>query len=187
MPGSGSDLDDDIQIVRGRTPDQYRESQAFVQHVQETMRERGYGDFQVTHTGHSLGAALADLHATGNGQRAITFDNPGTQEMLRGLGRPYNPDDLISYQSNPNVVNQANTQAGHSVRVGLNDEVNMLPRVGAGAAVGTLLGGPLGGVVGAGVGGIVGAAQKTLHDHSIDSIVDALDPGSGFPRRTVSD
>lgn len=150
----GSDIDDDAMIAMGKAPDQYRESQPFVQRVLAEMKATGRGDYQVTHTGHSLGGALADLHAANRGQQAITFDNPGTREILQDLRQGYDKTKHISYQSHPNLVNQTNTPAGFSIDIKLNTESK-----------------------------IWGVIPDLLHDHSIDNMVSAIDPTTGRPYR----
>jgi hypothetical protein len=150
----GSDLDDDAMIAIGKAPDQYGESQPFVQRVLAEMKATGRGDYQVTHTGHSLGGVLADLHAANQGQQAITFDNPGTREILQDLRQGYDKTKHISYQSHPNLVNQTNTPAGFSIDIKLNNESKIL-----------------------------GIIPDLLHDHSIDNVVSAIDPTTGRPYR----
>lgn len=150
----GSDFDDDAMIAIGRAPDQYAESRPFVQSVQTQMEASGRADYLVTHTGHSLGGALADLHAAGAGQRAITFDNPGTQEILAHLRRSYDKTQHITYQSHPNLVNQTNTQAGYSISIKLNTDSK-----------------------------VFGVLPDLLHDHSLDNMVYAMDPRTGRPYR----
>lgn len=150
----GSDLDDDVMIGLHQTPDQYAESQSFVQSILVQMKASGRDGYQVTHTGHSLGGALADLHAASDGHRAITFDNPGTQEVLEHMGRSYNKTQHLSYQSHPNLVNQTNTQAGYSIDIKLNTESKLF-----------------------------GIVPDLLHDHSIDNMIYAIDATTGRPYR----
>lgn len=150
----GSDLDDNAQIAVGDVPDQYYESQRFVQSVQQQMAQEGYGGYRVIHTGHSLGAALADLHAATQNQQAITFDNPGSKEALESIGQSYTPHDHLSYQSHPNLINRANTQVGQTRHIRLQTESDE-----------------------------IGIFRDTLHDHSIDNMVDAMGPITGQPYR----
>lgn len=150
----GSDLDDDAMIAIGKAPDQYGESQPFVRRVLAEMKATGRDHYQVTHTGHSLGGALADLHAAGNGHQAITFDNPGTREILEDLNRDYDKAKHLSYQSHANLVNQTNTPAGFSIDIKLNTESKILDVI-----------------------------PDVLHDHSLDNMVSAIDPTTGRPYR----
>ncbi len=150
----GNDLDDDAMISMGKAPDQYIESRPFVQSALEQMKASGRGGYRVTHTGHSLGGALADLHAAGDGHQAITFDNPGTQEILHDMARSYDKTKHISYQSHANLVNQTNTPAGYSINMKLRTESDKF-----------------------------GFVRDLLHDHSLDNIVDAIDPNTGRPYR----
>ncbi|MCA9935794.1 MAG: WXG100 family type VII secretion target [Ardenticatenaceae bacterium] len=148
----GNDLDDDAQIAMGLAPDQYQESRSFVAQVHEQLSKAGMGDYKVTHTGHSLGAVLADLHAAERGQPAITFDNPGAKEPLASIGRTYNPENHVAYQSHENLINTTNQQAGYFVPIRLQTESDQ-----------------------------IGIIRDTLHDHSLDNIVDAMNPETGRP------
>jgi WXG100 family type VII secretion target len=150
----GSDLDDDAMIAIGKAPDQYDESKPFINTVIEQMNATGRSHYQITHTGHSLGGALADLHAAGNGHRAITFDNPGTREILADLNQHYDKTKHLSYQSHANLVNPTNTPAGFSIDIKLNTDSKIL-----------------------------GVIPDVLHDHSLDNMVSAIDPTTGRPYR----
>ncbi|HRW09496.1 MAG TPA: WXG100 family type VII secretion target [Caldilineaceae bacterium] len=154
----GSDLDDDAQLAMGKVPDQYYESRAFVQRSLQQMQAQGYEGYTVTHTGHSLGGALADIHAAAQNQRAITFDNPGSKEPLESINQQYNPENHISYQSHPNLINQTNGQVGHVTHIRLNTQSDKF-----------------------------GIIRDTLHDHSLDNIVDAMNPETGRPYRLNED
>lgn len=153
---NGNDFDDDAQLALHRAPDQFHESQAFVRSVMSQVQSSDYAGYTVSHTGHSLGAVLADLHGAQHGQSAITFDNPGSKEILDNMNVLYDREKHISYQSHPNLVNTANTPAGHSVNIRLQTESDKF-----------------------------GIIRDTLHDHSLDNIVDAIDPVTGnFYRAT---
>jgi hypothetical protein len=150
----GNDLDDDAQLAFEGTPDQFHESQRFVRSVMSQMGSGPYADYKVSHTGHSLGAVLADLHAAQHGQQAVTFDNPGSKEILNNLGVLYNHEQHISYQSHPNLINTTNTPAGYAIHIQLNTASDKL-----------------------------GIIRDTLHDHSLENMIDALDGTTGRPIR----
>lgn len=121
----GSDLDDDAVLAFGGVPAQFYDSRAFVDQVQKQMEQQGYGHYEFLHTGHSLGAFLADMHAAENDEshhRSITFDNPGARESLATLGVTYDPANHLSYQSHRNRINSINTQAGQEISIRLRTE-----------------------------------------------------------------
>jgi WXG100 family type VII secretion target len=150
----GNDLDDDAQLALEGAPDQFHESQTFVRSVMSQIQAGPYSEYSVSHTGHSLGAVLADLHAAQYGQQAVTFDNPGSKEILNNLGVLYNHEHHISYQSHANLINTTNTPAGYAVHMQLNSTSDQF-----------------------------GIIRDTLHDHSLENMIDALDPTTGLPWR----
>ncbi|MEZ4662931.1 MAG: WXG100 family type VII secretion target [Caldilineaceae bacterium] len=163
----GTDTDDDIMIASGKAPQQYEKSQAFVNRVHQQMASAGYGDYTVKHTGHSLGGVLADLHASQRNEQAITFENPGSKEILGDLNRTYDPRNHITYQNNPNLINKTNQQAGYVVQI--------IPRrkedpEGAPALLK---------IASPGVSLIYEAAKDQVYRHRIGNVVDALDLGTG--------
>lgn len=151
----GNDLDDDAQLALEGAPDQFHESQGFVRSVMSQVQSGPYADYHVSHTGHSLGAVLADLHAAQHGQQAVTFDNPGSNEILNNLQILYDHNQHISYQSHPNLINTTNTPAGYAVQIQLNTTSDK-----------------------------IGIIRDTLHDHSLENIIDAIDQTTGRPRRS---
>ncbi len=153
----GNDLDDDAQLALEGAPDQFHESQSFVRSVMSQVQGGPYSEYKVSHTGHSLGAVLADLHAAQYGQHAVTFDNPGSKEILDNLGALYNHENHISYQSHANLVNSTNTPAGYAIRIQLNTTSDKF-----------------------------GIIRDTLHDHSLENIIDAIDGSTGRPIRAGS-
>ena len=169
---NGSDLDDDAVLAVGGVPGQFLDSRDFVSKIESQLAQRGYDHYQITHTGHSLGGFLADMHAAENEHRAITFDNPGAKESLARLHVTYDPSNHLAYQSHANLVNTANTQAGFYVRLRLNSDTHWTPL--SVVAMPTLgIGAP-----------IAGAIADTLHDHSLENMLAAFDPATGRPYRS---
>ena len=58
VPADRETLKNDADIFRGRRPEEYNTAKTFTEEV--CMQ---YADYHVSHTGHSLGAALAELVA----------------------------------------------------------------------------------------------------------------------------
>ena len=75
----------------------------------------------VSHTGHSLGAALAEICAWENEVFAVTFDSPGVRKHIeRILGRDIKDIckvNIIGYLSEPNLVNTLGNHIGIRLRV----------------------------------------------------------------------
>lgn len=105
------DVDDNIyRIARGLIPDQFTLSTLpFVQRVSEAAGE----EYTITHTGHSLGAVLAELSTVFFSQTsAVTFDSPGTTPMI-----PPATYNIVSYMGAPNMVNTTNQHTGDIILV----------------------------------------------------------------------
>ena len=162
------DVVSDAQLFMDDIPDQYAVSRQFVMAIQQKLAEDGY-DYTLTHTGHSLGAVLSDLNAMKDHTRGIAFDNPGSREIIQNFGDEfgnYSSDQLISYQSAPNPVNQANPQAGYVVEINPNKSGNLEKLVGNAVVPGA------------------GDIWQAKIRHGIDNIVNSMDPETGFPKST---
>lgn len=81
---------------------------------------------QITYTGHSLGAALAELSSAYDNVAAITFDSPGIAPVISDMvtAGQLPPDALINannnvitYNAAPNLVNTLNPHVGKLYRV----------------------------------------------------------------------
>lgn len=94
---------------------------AYVKTAIEYAQDENY---QLSFTGHSLGAFLAELsvyfchsHFAYPHVNAVTFESPGIREMVEKLDSEHEPMDLrvldiISYVSYPNIVNTCNHHVG---------------------------------------------------------------------------
>ncbi|MGB1248992.1 MAG: WXG100 family type VII secretion target [Candidatus Promineifilaceae bacterium] len=149
---NGSDLDDDLDIILKSPPEQYLRTKKAVAGIRELMRQENIGHYELTHTGHSFGGALADLHAANSGLRSITFENPGTREIFANMGYMPDPNQHITYQSNPNPINQLNQQTGYIVQV--------VPRTRSNE---------------------FGFIRDTRFHHSIHTVIGGINPATGFP------
>lgn len=124
---SFSDHDDNLRILLGRAPQQIEVAKNFIKDVvQKIEGEQKLIIIDTSHTGHSLGALVAqtlvaERCSVNYTESAIGFDSPGatesikarghvTQEFLRNTNRV---NQLITiYNSAPNLINSCNTQVG---------------------------------------------------------------------------
>lgn len=109
-----------------------------------------YPDYSLSVTGHSLGAWLAEMTVfysqiipepeLQNKVKAISFDGPGSYEMMKQLSKPSIKGgsildvknlDITAYFSAPNLVNCANRHVGDCYRLfpRINDEFRGLARI----------------------------------------------------------
>lgn len=168
-PFSVKDYDDDAAIALGQMPNQYYVSRSFVDEIKSRLDEdERFGNYSLSHTGHSLGAALADLNAMTDNVHAIGFDNPGTLQIIRNNRNIFpedNRDKLISYQSNPNLVHAGGQNAAHVVQIipEKSVEVSMAERL-LSPQYATLK-----------------DVQQTLVHHSLDNMIAGMSEETGFP------
>ena len=166
--GKSSDVDDDASIRLGAIPDQYYVSRDFVNGVKEKLKyDARFSDYTLTHTGHSLGAALSDLNAVTDSVKGIAFDNPGTLQIIKSHQDVFSPDNrvnIVSYQSNPGLVHLGGENAGYVVdfipeRGGpVNPLTNISPAI-----------------------RIYAEFKQTEIHHSMYNIVNSISPETGFP------
>ncbi len=103
----------DYQLVKEQLPKQFEMAQKFLAKVKAR-----YPGYIITHTGHSLGAGLAELSAYHDDSVAITADSPGIKPILMLLRRDQSTEELelgahiITYVSLPNIVNTLNEHIG---------------------------------------------------------------------------
>jgi hypothetical protein len=120
------DLDDDYEIYSGKIPrDQFLQARAFTRKVKRAY-EKEYGqEPQIIHTGHSLGAILAELCAVADQGKAITFESPGSAPLIEELGQivssfdygSFNSSqvDITTYNAEPNSINTLHQHLGKVV------------------------------------------------------------------------
>lgn len=78
----------------------------------------------ISHTGHSLGAALAELCAYRLKSKAVTFDSPGIRAILEKLNidnLEIEQLDVTGYLSEPNLVNIMSPQVGNTFHLVFTD------------------------------------------------------------------
>ncbi|CAF1501218.1 unnamed protein product [Adineta ricciae] len=118
-------LKTDLILFTSNLPEQFRKAQVFTANISQQLEPNKI----LWHTGHSLGGAIAeflvanDMRFSRNISKplsfAVTFDGPGIMEVLnsyysRNNLEPILPIDfpVISYLSDPNIVNTMGTHIG---------------------------------------------------------------------------
>lgn len=78
-------------------------------------------DYEITFTGHSLGAAQAEFLSYLFDIKAVTFESPGSLEIIHSYngGKYIDPSKIksIGYLSRPNIINTAKTHVGKVYRI----------------------------------------------------------------------
>lgn len=114
------DLLDDFKISKQKIPSQF---QSACDLVEKTYNYIGSINFESTHVGHSLGAALSLMCGYKYGQKAIGFETPGIDGILYDMdskGRPYK-DQFFSYNMSGSYISDTLPGSGNI----LNCEKNM--------------------------------------------------------------
>jgi hypothetical protein len=166
-----TDLDDDLALLRGQVPEQFQRSVlVFSSRVYARLNTDGILNYTVSHTGHSLGAALAELSAvTEPVTEAVTFDSPGLMYEA-----PSSTALIISYVGAPNFVNTANRHLGDVILVDvdwLGLRTKHFPR-------------PLAALVSPSLF-LTSYLSYSLEAHSMDRILRNFDRRTGEPRRAL--
>ncbi|MEM6965110.1 MAG: hypothetical protein AAF573_10105 [Bacteroidota bacterium] len=114
------DIDDDFEILNGKIPTQQLEAaEYFVGEVQKEFEKQYHSKPKIIHTGHSLGAILAELCAIKYNSKAVTFESPGSKPIAAQLPDNQslnleNPDITI-YNAEPNQINTLHEHLGKVV------------------------------------------------------------------------
>lgn len=125
-----NDVSNDIQLALEGLPDQYTfVAQLFVDEVKLLFTQQFLSldpAQYITHTGHSLGAFLAELCATRDRVKSVGFDNPGTKPQITDLvnsgefaadSLTFVNQNMVNFLAAPDLVNTANEQVGKLYRV----------------------------------------------------------------------
>jgi hypothetical protein len=98
----------------------------FVDQVRETANQLGISNPEYSLTGHSLGAALAEILGAVYKIPATTFESPGTRPMIQDLidsgvlpadALAYADAHTVTYNAAPNAINTCNEHVGVINRV----------------------------------------------------------------------
>jgi len=122
---------DDIEIFSNNAPSLFlNKAVPFVEAVfKEAIHQ--FPDFEINFTGHSLGAIIAELCAAKYTKRAVTFESPGSKDMIIDLAQkgqlPRNSHIvtdvteqyklIISYQAAISAINRLNPYIGKRYRL----------------------------------------------------------------------
>lgn len=121
------DLDNDYEIFSGKIPkEQFLEARKFTNKVKKNYKKQFNKEPNIVHTGHSLGAVLAELCAVADDAPAITFESPGTAPLIAELEeltygnfeyKNFNPNkvNITSYNAEPNTINTLHQHLGEVV------------------------------------------------------------------------
>lgn len=133
------DVDDDAALFLQSATSQFVDSvQPFIQQVKSFLTDHAdaYGTgYQLSFTGHSLGAALAELSVAQENVPGVTFDSPGTLPIINNmLGDGLLPTNalqaadtnIITYNAAPNLVNTLNVHIGTIFRIYPSYDVTIL-------------------------------------------------------------
>lgn len=152
------DIDDDYAIFKGEVPQQqFEAAENFTQQAISKYTQEYNHEPKVIHTGHSLGAVLAELCAAKHGRQAITFESPGSKPMIQQLlGKNVNWKklDITSYNAEPNKINSVHEHVG-----------TVIPLYDTKQATADLS----------------EINNKTLDMHSIENILTRFNPNNGLP------
>ncbi|GEM_PF-3304246 len=117
---------EDIEIVFNNLPPSFVSyAVPFVDAVKAEAIQQ-YPDFEISFTGHSLGAILAELCAAKYKKQAVTFESPGSGTMIDELVKKAQlsletptlaAKNIISYQAAISSINRHNPYLGTRIRL----------------------------------------------------------------------
>jgi len=122
----GFDLLNDALLFFDAVPWQFTNNALpFIEHVKYDLGI-SLSHYQITYTGHSLGAALAEISAAYDSTSAVTFDSPGTVSIMNTMVQNgvlsetaliSIDSNVITYNTAPNLINTLNSHVGKLYRV----------------------------------------------------------------------
>lgn len=119
------DIRSDLVLALDFIPSQFNDgAEPFMTAARNRYREffngQDIAESAVMHTGHSLGAVLAEMSAYKLHGSAVTFDSPGSLPIIQDrFNASITPADVsvISFQTAPHVINRINEHVGHIYRI----------------------------------------------------------------------
>ena len=118
------DIINDIGLVFEQLTAQFSPANEFYDYVKNYTCTNHPEVKYLAFTGHSLGAALAELSAVKHKYAAVTFDSPGTKEILINKAEDfpldaiaYGDNNVVTYNAAPNIVNTMAEHVGTIHRV----------------------------------------------------------------------
>jgi len=115
------DIGADLKIYQGEVPEeQFQAARDFSQVVRDSFERKYKKAPQLSFTGHSLGAVLAELCAIEQKTEAITFESPGSLPMTQSLlnySKKKKNHKIHTYNAAPNLINTANRPVGTITRL----------------------------------------------------------------------
>ena len=175
------DLFSDVQIFSCAIPDQHTDAEAFETSVRQEMPSDKQ-DYGYSHTGHSLGATLAELSAEVDHTSAVTFDSPGSACIAVA------DDPTVSITTYLGPANFVNTATPHR---GIMYEMNPNPQALRDQYFSQLalsLSGlkfSLGDIAKRDFAVETNYIDYTAAAHNLEAIIDQLDPNTGYPKNGV--
>lgn len=134
------DIVEDISIIRDKTFSQLDSAVNFIKtslnYIYELYNSNLCSDIMINHTGHSLGAIIADVMMAyfSNEFLSLTFENPGSFKIINDFMKSKSINyrliekQFIAVQAHPNLINSCNEQAGTIFRmVNLPYDFSLIP------------------------------------------------------------
>lgn len=95
------------------------------QFTEQVLKKISSEKVTIHHTGHSLGAALAEVTATEYGHDATTFESPGSYDLIAKTSHTIRAKNKVTtYLTTPNFINTLKPHLGLSYRLYM-DQVNV--------------------------------------------------------------
>jgi len=119
-PKDTDDLIADLYLMLDYLHPQFVMAQQFVERVMANAAQKDISRERIFLCGHSLGAALAEVSAYKNNLHGVTFDSPGSLQLIEAVaGKPVDPKSVmvISYVPEVDIVNTAKDRVGRTIRI----------------------------------------------------------------------
>lgn len=96
-----------------------KENEGSIQSLKSSLSELiNFYNYDLKIVGHSLGGVLAELCSVSCNLKCVTFDSPGSKEILDQIDKYKNKRrDIITFLSAPNIINTLNNHSGKIYRI----------------------------------------------------------------------